>query len=337
MRKYWSRGIVGETGMNDDNLVVIETLGRDDCEGLVKSTTLFDIIWSIYVLRIKACMESIRKKETETGRQWAIVHVIDLGGITFDSKFFNYVYGYLKLMASVYSEHSVEMNRKVVVIFLILSHTPRSYAVQYIVTEESGSSLPLGSSWKEELQRHIKPSHLPVHWGGTLVDHKTGDEFCSSLLTIAPEPVDSYYFRDPELEIEFKRQIAKSLDVPAWKSVNVLVKVGKSNCRMIVRFMAQNDYGFGAYFIGERIANNVDMIEKEYTYSKIPLENATSIYPFFHRIPGPNRVVEEMNFKCVSANRKNQDLILKTNQDTRRIKGQKFLKLTNQRRCSAAY
>uniref|UniRef100_A0A915KHY8 CRAL-TRIO domain-containing protein n=1 Tax=Romanomermis culicivorax TaxID=13658 RepID=A0A915KHY8_ROMCU len=116
MCKYWPRGIVGETGFGDDNLVFIETLSKVDSDGLIKSSTLFDIVWSMYALRIRNAMDTIRTKEKETGRQWALIHVLDLEGLVFDHKLLTLISGHYKILAQLYTDHSVEMNRKIIAV-----------------------------------------------------------------------------------------------------------------------------------------------------------------------------------------------------------------------------
>ena len=62
----------------------------------------------------------------------------------------------------------------------------------------------LGSNWRSTINTYIAPSHLPVHWGGTMTDDD-GDEMCRSRVVVPPGPLPKQlYWRakqgEPDVE-----------------------------------------------------------------------------------------------------------------------------------------
>uniref|UniRef100_A0A915KFM8 Uncharacterized protein n=1 Tax=Romanomermis culicivorax TaxID=13658 RepID=A0A915KFM8_ROMCU len=154
-------------------------------------------------------------------------------------------------------------------------------------------------NWREEIHGHARPECLPVHWGGTLKDPKTGDPLCSSCITVPPGAVDPSFFLTSiaEENSAFKAR-SPILDVSAWKSNAIPVKIDRPKSILNFQFLADGDYGFGVFYLAEKNVDYSQIVEKKSNHGKINFDNVITIYPFFDRIPGPNYTVEKCKFYC---------------------------------------
>ncbi|CAI2345890.1 unnamed protein product [Caenorhabditis sp. 36 PRJEB53466] len=169
LKKYFPIGLVGETG-KDNQLLVIECAGRIDLMGILKSVHLSDFLIQRFKFQEKM-LAAMNEMERKHGTQCSVIYILDLEGLKFDPTLLNVVTGpYRILWASVYTAYPEWINT----LFLI-------NAVVY-VTDLEGTS-----DWKSAVQKHAHIDNIPKHWGGNLVD-KNGDGMCRDILNI---PFDS--------------------------------------------------------------------------------------------------------------------------------------------------
>uniref|UniRef100_A0A915J9W3 CRAL-TRIO domain-containing protein n=1 Tax=Romanomermis culicivorax TaxID=13658 RepID=A0A915J9W3_ROMCU len=316
MQKCWPFGLTGPTGKGD-NLLYIECAGRLDGEGVLKSVMLTDIMKSV----VKAglyMMQKVREMEAETGRQWGLVHVVDLEHMILDSKQLSIITGPYRLLVRFFMAHYVELYRKIIwvnspsyvqyLFQIVKPFVPEktrkknfSIPILEIMTDLNSTSSLLafllsGHDWRTSILEHVDADHLPVHWGGTMVDTQTGDPFCSSLVRIPPLRVDHVHFWTADEKEPAKEDLC-TLTVGAWKMDFLTFEVTSSDDPILEwYFWCDGDFGFGVFY--EPAAVKIQTSHDDKDEGGRADDLGSMVYPYVDRLPGPTRLPEKDEIVC---------------------------------------
>ncbi|NXN14212.1 S14L2 protein, partial [Indicator maculatus] len=193
IRKYMSGGMCGYD--REGSPIWYDIIGPLDAKGLLFSASKQDLLKNKYrdceILRHE-CNKQTQKlgKKIET-----VTMVYDCEGLGLKHLWKPAVDIYGELLTMFEDNFPEGLKR------LFIVKAPKIFPVAYnlvkhLLSEETRKKVAvLGSNWKEELQKYIDPSQIPVEYGGTMTD-PDGNPKCPSKINYGGEIPKQYYVRD---------------------------------------------------------------------------------------------------------------------------------------------
>uniref|UniRef100_A0A914Z4D2 CRAL-TRIO domain-containing protein n=1 Tax=Panagrolaimus superbus TaxID=310955 RepID=A0A914Z4D2_9BILA len=245
------------------------------------------------VYDLEVMLKAVMEKEAKTGQQTSILYIMDLDGLTFDTKLFTLVRGALASISNFMSEHYVELIHSFVLVnaptFIsaiwiseILFGFDSIYLWLYqfcaeiflkirkiaqpLLPERTRNKVKIfGANWKNEILDLAVPESLPAYW------NQPGEPaiFHANVLRSVKLPINEYY-KGGMLD-----ERAKTLAVAASKT-GFVERIGNEGQKLKWTFETDGHFAYGIYF------------------SKDPGEFDTNkmecVYPRFNKVPGPTYV-----------------------------------------------
>ncbi|CAI4225773.1 unnamed protein product [Auanema sp. JU1783] len=287
LKKYFPIGLVGETGV-DNNLLVIECAGRIDLMGILKSVHLSDFLIQRYRFQEKMLM-AMNELEKRSGKQAAVIYILDLEGLKFDPCLLSIVTGpYRILWASVYTNYP-EWIDKMFVINAPSFMTILWKAIGPLLPERTRNKVRIFGThdWQSVIQKHALPKNIPKHWGGTLVD-ANGDAMCRDRLNIPFDPIPQSLYWNPSKETPAADDMTTTV-VPAGKAkiITYVVPHQDQDIFLVVNRFCDRTFGMGIWYHENEAAVDFDLSEMmewypDFDYPGMPTTDYMRI-----KAPGP--------------------------------------------------
>ncbi|PAV88078.1 hypothetical protein WR25_09095 [Diploscapter pachys] len=285
LKKYFPIGLVGETGQ-DNNLLVVECAGKIDLMGILKSVHLSDFLIQRYRFQ-ERMLGAMNDLEDRTGKQAAVIYILDLEGLKFDPSLLSIVTGpYRILWASVYTNYP-EWISKMFIINAPSFMTLLWKAIGPLLPERTRNKVQIctaNSDWKSVVLKHVKPEYLPKHWGGKLVD-KNGDGMCRQAKYDAI-PQELYW--NPCREVPTIEDL-KSVTLSAGKSkiCTFVVQDCDEPIYIVVNRYCERTYGQGIWYDEDKSAIDKPLEEMvdwcpDFDYPGMPTVDYLRL-----KVPGP--------------------------------------------------
>ncbi|XP_054248768.1 SEC14-like protein 2 isoform X1 [Indicator indicator] len=248
IRKYMAGGMCGYD--REGSPIWYDIIGPLDAKGLLFSASKQDLLKNKYrdceILRHE-CNKQTQKlgKKIET-----VTMVYDCEGLGLKHLWKPAVDIYGELLTMFEDNFPEGLKR------LFIVKAPKIFPVAYnlvkhLLSEETRKKVAvLGSNWKEELQKYIDPSQIPVEYGGTMTD-PDGNPKCPSKINYGGEIPKQYYVRD-----QLAQQYDHTAVVNRSSSHQVEHEILFPGCVLRWQFKSEGgDIGFGVYLktkAGER-------------------------------------------------------------------------------------
>ncbi|CAO4365755.1 unnamed protein product [Caenorhabditis nigoni] len=264
LKKYFPLGLVGETG-KDNQLLVIECAGRIDLMGILKS---------VQIPRENAGSNERNGKKTLT--QCSVIYILDLEGLKFDPALINIVTGpYRILWASVYTAYPEWINT----LFLINAPSFMSLlwkAIGPLLPERTRNKVricTMNSDWKTSVQKHAHIDNIPKHWGGNMVD-KNGDGMCRDILNIPFDSIPQELYWIPNDETPAIKDLICT-NIGAGKSAVFTYTVDKSVTEpvyIVINRFCDRTFGMGIWHGDDETSELEEMNElaPDFDYPGMP-------------------------------------------------------------------
>ncbi|NXG49632.1 S14L2 protein, partial [Psilopogon haemacephalus] len=193
IRKYMSGGMCGYD--REGSPICYEIIGPLDAKGLLFSASKQDLLKN----KFRDC-EMLRheceKQSQKLGKKIEMVLMVyDCEGLGLKHLWKPAVDIYGELLTMFEENYPESLKR------LFIVKAPKIFPVAYnlvkhLLSEDTRKKVVvLGSNWKEELQKYIDPSQIPVEYGGTLTD-PDGNPKCPSKINYGGDIPQHYYVRD---------------------------------------------------------------------------------------------------------------------------------------------
>nr|XP_006811138.1 PREDICTED: SEC14-like protein 2-like [Saccoglossus kowalevskii] len=196
MEKYYPGGIVGED--NDGNPVMIDNIGKIDAKGLLRSVKSKDITLSKMQEMEHICQELFPAMSKKYGKHiYGLTYIMDLEGLG-TKHLWKPGLDMFNLENTLLQDNYPECLK---VIYIV--RAPKIFPVIYSLVEPFLDDKMrkkihvLGQNFQSTLLKTIPAESLPVHWGGTMTDPKTGDPTCPSLINPGGSVPEKYYNQEP--------------------------------------------------------------------------------------------------------------------------------------------
>ncbi|WKX94519.1 hypothetical protein Q1695_011642 [Nippostrongylus brasiliensis] len=275
LKQYFPIGLVGETGQ-DNRLLVIESAGRIDLLGILKSVQLSDFLIHRFKLQEKM-LKAMRELEERNGKQASVIYILDLDGLKFDTSLLSIATGpYRILWTAVYTNYPEWIST----MFIVNAPPFMSLiwkAVAPLLPERTRNKVRIcstNSDWKNQIQKYAKPENIPAHWGGELYD-ANGDGMCRDRLIIPFDPIPHDLYWEPDEKAPGLSELTYSL-IPAGKS-KIITYVVSSNepIYLVLNRFCDRTFGTAIYYSRDTAAVDSaleDMIDwfPEFDYPGMP-------------------------------------------------------------------
>ncbi|CAL2032281.1 hypothetical protein CAEBREN_16655 [Caenorhabditis brenneri] len=286
LKKYFPLGLVGETG-KENQLLVIECAGRIDLMGILKSVHLSDFLIQRFKFQEKM-LAAMNEMERKYGTQCSVIYILDLEGLKFDPALINIVTGpYRILWASVYTAYPEWINT----LFLINAPSFMSLlwkAIGPLLPERTRNKVRIctgNSDWKTSVQKHAHIDNIPKHWGGNLVD-KNGDGMCRDILNIPFDSIPQELYWTPNLETPAIKDLICT-NIGPGKSAVFTYTVDKSVIEpvyIVINRFCDRTFGMGIWH-GEDENSDIEEMNElapDFDYPGMPTVDYLRL-----RMPGP--------------------------------------------------
>ncbi|CAD6192030.1 unnamed protein product [Caenorhabditis auriculariae] len=287
LKEYFPIGLVGETGRNNQ-LLVIECAGRIDLMGILKSVHLSDFLIQRYKFQEKM-LSTMNELEARNGKQSSVIYILDLEGLKFDSALLNIVTGpYRILWASVYTNYPEWISQ----MFIINAPSFMTIiwkAIGPLLPERTRNKVRIctaNSDWKQLIHKYADPDYIPKHWGGNLVD-KNGDPMCRDRLNIPTEQIPRQLYWTPNEETPACSELTCS-NIPAGKAAifTYIVPEQQQPMYIIINRFCERTYGMGIWYSAEKDADKLPLADlrdfcPDFDYPGMPTVDYLRI-----RVPG---------------------------------------------------
>ncbi|XP_002730396.2 SEC14-like protein 2 [Saccoglossus kowalevskii] len=196
IEKYYQGGMVGED--KQGNPVWIDPMGNIDPKGLLRSAKKKDIVLS----RIQHIEQLYQDVFPGLSKKYGkhiqgMTYIMDLEGLGTKHLWkpgLDTFIEFLKVLQDNYPE-------TLKIIYIV--RAPRIFPVIYalikpFLDEHVRKKIQvLSQNFQSTLLKDIPAESLPVHWGGTMTDPKTGDPKCPHLITLGGPVPEKYYNQEP--------------------------------------------------------------------------------------------------------------------------------------------
>lgn len=100
--------ISGDAVKTPNTIVNIEQSGTNDYWGMLQTYPMNEIMRA-RVYDLEVMLKEVMEREAKTGQQTSVIYIMDLDGLTFDTRLFTLVRGALASISNFMSEHYVEL------------------------------------------------------------------------------------------------------------------------------------------------------------------------------------------------------------------------------------
>ncbi|KJH49779.1 CRAL/TRIO domain protein [Dictyocaulus viviparus] len=270
LMRYFPIGLVGETG-KENTLLVIECAGRIDFLGILKSVQMSDFLIQRFRLQEKMLAE-MNHLEEKTGKQAAVIYILDLEGLKFETSLLSIVTGpYRILWTSVYTNYPEWVSQMLIV------NAPSFISLLWkgiapFIPERTRNKVKIcraNSDWKTTLQKYAKAENIPVYWGGKLVD-SNGDEMCRDRLNIPFDPIPQELYWTPDKKSPGLNDLNCAL-IPAGKVKMITFVVSEPEVTYIVmnRF-CDRTFGMGIWYSTDTTVIDLEDMDDWFPYFDYP-------------------------------------------------------------------
>uniref|UniRef100_A0AC34FPH0 CRAL-TRIO domain-containing protein n=1 Tax=Panagrolaimus sp. ES5 TaxID=591445 RepID=A0AC34FPH0_9BILA len=265
IHQFWMSGLTGDAVKTPNAIINVEQTGTNDYWGMLQTFPMNEIM-KARVYDLEVMLKSVMEKEAKTGQQTSILYIMDLDGLTFDTKLFTLVRGALASISNFMSEHYVELIHSFVLVNAPTFISAIWKIAQPLLPERTRNKVKIfGANWKNEILDLAVPESLPAYW------NQPGEPaiFHANVLRSVKLPINEYY-KGGMLD-----ERAKTLAVAASKT-GFVERIGNEGQKLKWTFETDGHFAYGIYF------------------SKDPGEFDTNkmecVYPRFNKVPGPTYV-----------------------------------------------
>jgi len=180
----------------DGRPIFIEPLGRIDFYGLLNSMTAEDILnyKREYAKEMHMRCQTIEKELGKTFEKRGVLLLDAEGGNT------NHLWRpgltlYKSILDMIDEEFPTLHYRVLIINTPFIFPTIWSFLKPFLSTKQKERAIIFGRNWKEELQKYVDVSTLPVHYGGKCVDKK-GSPKCEELICYGGTVPRAFYLKN---------------------------------------------------------------------------------------------------------------------------------------------
>ncbi|VDK18269.1 unnamed protein product [Anisakis simplex] len=292
--------------------------GRLDFYGMLQTYSIVEILRS-RIYDLEDMQYQVMELEKETGKQAAIINVLDMTNLKYNKQLLQMVYGPLRNLADFVAMHYVELFKYFVVVnvpsFVYalwtairpllpertrdkVTHLLASYQSLVVLCLENGetslnvhlSSVRIlsSSNWRSEILEYASVDVLPAFW------NLPGDDQFKAVVEL-PRPFDENDYCSKNFKVP---KGAMKLRVPAGELqfITMQLDVGQKLSWWI---MADRDFGFGVFYTEDlsetdptkQVFATVLISFKRMKVSKLLNSfRMQTIYPMLGWLPGPLNV-----------------------------------------------
>ncbi|XP_040013394.1 SEC14-like protein 2 isoform X2 [Xiphias gladius] len=206
IEKYVSGGMCGYD--REGSPIWYDVIGPLDPKGLLLSATKQDYLRT-KIRDTEMLQQECQRQSEKLGKNIeAITLIYDCEGLGLKHMWKPAVEAYGEILTMFEENYPEGLKR------LFLIKAPKMFPMAYnlikhfLCEETRRKIIILGSSWQEELRKHIHPEQLPVAYGGALTD-PDGDPRCRTMIRYGGTVPRSYYVRD-SVRVEYDGSVSIS-------------------------------------------------------------------------------------------------------------------------------
>uniref|UniRef100_A0A914DYN7 CRAL-TRIO domain-containing protein n=1 Tax=Acrobeloides nanus TaxID=290746 RepID=A0A914DYN7_9BILA len=274
IHEHWRPGLTGDAIRTPNAIVNIEQSGTNDYWGMLHTYPINEIMHArLYDLELM--LRTVIERERKTGQQTSIMYIMDLNGLSYDSRLLTLLTGALSGISAFMAEHYVELIHTFVLVNAPSFISAIWTIVRPVLPERTKNKVKiLGANWRKEILEIAAPEVLPSYWN---IPEEKEEVFKANVLRSIPFDLEGYYkggLLDDSSDL---------LSVPARKVGFIERDAVQGNT---LRWIFETDGHFAyAIFFTEKS-------------DEIDVSKMVQVYPRFNKVPGPTYVPLQDHIVC---------------------------------------